>query len=187
MSAPWRQELPKTIAVGSVDYVIRSDYRAALDICAALSDPELSDQEKVIVSLDILYEDFEKMPTEHYREALEKCFWFINGGMEEPARKSNKLVDWAKDFPMIVAPINRVAGEDVRGVAYLHWWSFLSMYYEIGDCTFAQIVRIRDMLARGKPLNKEEREWYNRNRHLVEIQQTFTDAENDVMMKWCGK
>lgn len=187
MSAPWRLSLPKSLSVCGVEYAIRSDYRVVLDICTALSDPLLTDEEKAFVAIYILYEDFEKIPTGHYREALEKCFWFINGGVEESTKSSHKLVDWEKDFPMIVAPINRVAGQDVRGVAYLHWWTFLSLYYEIGDCTFAQIVRIRDCKARGKKLDKQEREWYERNRHLVDIPQIFTEAENDMMQKWCGK
>lgn len=187
MSAPWRLNLPKSLEVCGVEYAIRSDYRAALDICAALSDPELTDGDKAFASLDVLFEDFEKMPAEHYREAVRACFWFINGGTEESAKQSHKLVDWEQDFHVIIAPINRVAGQDVRGVEYLHWWTFLALYNEIGDCTFAQIVRIRDHMARGKKLEKQDREWYNRNRHLVDIKQTYTAEENALLDKWCGK
>ena len=44
---------------------------------------------------------------------------------------------------------NRVLGQEVRAAKYMHWWTFLAAYQEIGECTFAQIVRIRDRLARG--------------------------------------
>ena len=58
-------------------------------------------------------------------------------------------------------------------------------YYEIGgDCLFAQIVQIRDKLQRGKTLDKTEREWYRKNRHLVDFKQTYTAAEEDLIKMW---
>ena len=73
-------ELPTALEVGGREYQIRSDYRAALDICAALSDTELSEQDKAAAALCIFYPEIEEMPSEDWEEALERCFWFINGG-----------------------------------------------------------------------------------------------------------
>lgn len=178
-------ELPKSLNVCGVEYDIRSDYRAVLDCCTALSDNDLSNQEKAFVCLDILYPDFEEMPPEHYEEALKQCFWFINCGSDEDnTRKSPKLMDWEQDFQYIVAPINRVLGGEVRALNYLHWWTFISAYYELGDCTFAQIVRIRDKKARGKKLDKAEQEWYKNNRKLVDLKQNLNEAEKAVLKEW---
>ena len=55
-------DLPKSLTVCGSEYEIRSDYRAVLDICAALSDTELDDQEKAIIALDIMYPAFLDMP-----------------------------------------------------------------------------------------------------------------------------
>ena len=129
--------LPTSLLVCGSEYEIRSDYRAVLDICTALSDNELDGQEKAVVALDILYPAFADMPPEHYEEAIRQCFWFINcGGEEDQTQKPPKLMDWEHDFKHIVAPINRVVGKEIRAMDYLHWWSFISAYYEIGDCTF---------------------------------------------------
>lgn len=183
-------DLPTGVEVGDTEYAIRSDYRAVLDICTALSDPELTAQDKGIVALGIFYgEDiFQKLPAEHYEEALRRCFWFIDGGAaEDPAaRKRPKLMDWEQDFQYIVAPVNRVIGTEIRSVEYLHWWSFLSAYYEIGDCVFAQIVRIRNLKAKGKPLDKADREWYQQNRKLVDLKTTYTEQENELLKQWGG-
>lgn len=177
--------LPTSLEVCGVNYEIRSDYRAVLDICTALSDVDLSDQDKAIVALAILYPGFEEMPPEHYQEAIKKCFWFINGGADdEPIRKAPKLMDWEQDFQYIVAPVNRVLGTEIRAVEYLHWWSFISAYYEIGDCTFAQIVRIREKKAKGKALDKQDQEWYRQNRHMVDFKQTYSDSEKAVLSVW---
>lgn len=178
-------DLPKSLDVCGVTYDIRSDFRAVLDICAALSDVDLSAQEKAFVCLDIMYPSFEHMPQEHYEEAMKQCFWFINCGAEEDnTRKAPKLMDWGQDFQYIVAPINRVIGTEVRAVEYLHWWSFISAYYEIGDCTFAQIVRIRDKKAKRKPLDKLDQEWYQNNRKLVDFKQSYTDGEKAILKEW---
>lgn len=180
--------LPESLPVCGHEYRIRSDYRAILDIMAALNDPELSDQERAMVSLYIFYPDFEDMDPEHCQEAIRQCFWFINGGMEEPDQGPKpRLVDWERDFPHIVAPINRVAGREIRTMPDLHWWTFLSYYMEIGgDCTFAQIVRIRDMKARGKKMEKFDSEWYRQNRHLVDIPTKYTSAEDELLRMWGG-
>lgn len=186
MSAPWRGLLPTSVEVCGTEYEIRSDYRAALDICAALSDPDLDEGEKAFVALDVFYPALESMPPEHYREGMRQCFRFINCGEEEQGRPLPKLMDWEQDFKYVVAPINRVMGREIREAEYLHWWTFVAAYYEIGDCLFAQIVRIRDLKARGKPLDKADREWYRNNRHLVDLKMRYTEQEESVLKQWGG-
>ena len=178
-------ELPQNLDVCGTAYEIRSDYRAALDICAAFSDIDLTDSEKAHVALVILYVDFENMPVEHYEEALRQCLWFINTGEDEPpTAKSPQLMDWEQDFRHIVAPINRVIGHDVRAVGYLHWWSFVAAYHEIGDCLFAQIVSIRHKKAIGQKLDKHEQEWYRNNRHLVDFKKKYSTTEAEFFKEW---
>ena len=178
--------LPEALEVNGCSYAIRSDFRAALDIFCAFMDPELSTEEKALVALEILYADFPSVPEQAYPEALEKSLWFLNGGTEERQDKTSRpqLVDWEKDFPHIAAPVSRVLGRDVRGVEKLHWWSFLSAYYEIGDCTFAQIVRIRKLKAEGKKLDKSDADWYAQNRDLVDIKTRYTEREEDLLAAW---
>lgn len=177
-------ELPTQVEVLGTTYDIRADYRAALDICAALTDPELGEQEKASVLLDIFYPGFSDMPAEHYQEAIKKCLWFINCGEEEKKGPTPKLMDWEQDFRYIVAPINRVMGREIRSADYLHWWSFIAAYYEIGECLFANIVRIRRNLARGKALDKADREWYRENRELVDLKVRYSDSEQKLLRQW---
>lgn len=187
--------LPTSLEVCGTEYRIRSDFRCILEICAAIEDPELDDTGKAIVAMTVFYPDFDAMPQEHYREALQRCFWFIDGGSEDKGKKSPRLVSWEQDAQYIIAPVNRVLGKEIRAIPYdaetntggLHWWTFLGAYMEIGDCTFAQIVRIRSLKARGKKLDKADQEWYSQNRHLVDVKQTFTQAEEDTLKQWTAK
>lgn len=186
MSSPWRELLPTIVEMGGVEYEIRSDYREILDICAALSNPELDGRERSVVALTIFYPDCERIPPERWQEAIDKCLCFISGGEENASHKAPRLVDWEQDFQHIVAPINRVLGQEVRAVEYMHWWTFLAAFYEIGDCTFAQIVRVRDRLARGKPLDQMDREWYRNNRHLVDFKRKYTSRDDETLKRWGG-
>ena len=64
-------ELPENVEIDGVLYEIRSDYRAALDICTALSDPELSGEEKAAAALTILYPAFgSAMTPQHFAQAI---------------------------------------------------------------------------------------------------------------------
>lgn len=180
-------DLPTTLEIGGVNQPIRSDYRAALDLCAVLTDPELSNDDRVEALLLIFYPEWESIEPQDYQGAVEKCLWFLNCGNEDYGQKAPKLMDWEQDFQMIVAPINRVIGREIREPTPLHWWTFISAYYEIGDCLFAQVVRIRDKKAKGKPLDKADKEWYKQNRHLVDLKTTYTQAEQDLLAQFSKK
>lgn len=182
MNAPWNNGLPTALTVGGEEYAIRSDYRVALDIFLALTDPELDDYNRAMEALDCLYED--EIPPEHYQEALDRCFWYLRGGEDERGQKQPQLVSWAQDFNLIASPVSKIVGQDIRGLPYLHWWSFLSAYMAIGDCLFAQVVAIRDKKARGKSLDKADREFYRRNRDIIDIKKTMTDAEEAILKEW---
>lgn len=181
-------DLPKSLEVCGEVYEIRSDFREILDIIEILNDEELVESERAFVTLLFFYPGFGNMPTESYQEALEQCFWFINGGKHEVAGDKNppRLMDWQQDFPYIISPVNRVIGHEIRADAYLHWWTFLSAYMEIGECTFAQMVHIREAKLRGNKLDASDQEWYRRNRDIVDLKTKYTSAEEELFKKWGG-
>lgn len=187
-------ELPKSVEVGGREYAIRTDYRCVLDIFEIVTDPEYKDSEKAQTIMDIFYFEpgYEDIPPRDWQEAVNKCFWFINGGDMPKADNGRKVMDWQQDFQLIAAPVSRVYGQDIRGIPYdpktneggLHWWTFLDFYMEIGDCFFAQVVRIRDMKARGKRLDKQDSEFYQRNRNIIDLKTRYTEAEEDFFREW---
>lgn len=178
--------LPKSAEVGGAEYAIRSDYRAALDIMEVMADPTVADEERALVALSIFYPDFDEMPPQHIQEALDYLMWFVGGG-EKPRRKGKKpkLMDWRQDFQLIVGPVNKVVGCEVRDLEYMHWWTFLAAYREIGDCMFAQVVGIRSKKAKGQKLDKQDREFYRANRELVDFERPeMTEMERAALDDW---
>ena len=182
MTAPWNTGLPTTLTVGGEEVPIRTDYRVALDCFLALTDTELDDYKKVMELLECLYVD--DIPPEYWQEAVEQAMWFLNGGEAERKKNAPQLVSWTQDFNLIASPISKNLGQDIRGMEYLHWWTFLSAYMSIGDCLFAQIVAIRGKRARGKALDKTDKDFYKRNRDLIDIQKTLTGEEEQFLKDW---
>lgn len=177
--------LPKSISLGGREYAIRSDYRVTMDIFEILNDVDLTDEERGQLALLFFYE--EEIPFELEAEATAGLFWFIRGGREEHGNVSNRrLMDWEQDYPLIIAPVNRIIGHDVRGDEYLHWWTFLSAFMEIGDCTFSQVLHIRTARAEGKKLDKTDAEWYRKNKDIVDLRGKYSEAENDLLRIWGG-
>ena len=179
-----KYSLTTSAKIGGKEYDIRSDYRAILDILEVFNDVELDNEQKVLTALAIFYPEFLEIPNELLNEAVKQMMDFINCGDDGDNRKRLKLMDWEQDFQYIVAPINRVIGKEIRSLEYLHWWTFISAYYEIGDCLFAQIVRIRNLKAKGKRLDKQDQEFYKENKRLVDIKSKYSETEEKLLQQW---
>lgn len=177
-------DLPTSAEIGGAVYRIRSDFRAVLDVISVMGDYGISDDERTLVILSIFFEDFDEMPVGDFQEAVDYVQWFVSGGSEPPKVRKPKLMDWEQDFPLIVAPVNRVAGCEVRSLEYLHWWTFLAYYREIGDCLFAQVVSIRKKKSKGKKLDQSEKRFYEENRDLVDFKIELTASEREGLEAW---
>lgn len=182
-------KLPTSLKVNGIDRAIRSDFRVALLIFQAFNDPELSDQEKAWVMLECLYEDFENMPPEDIEEAINKAVWFLDGGvMQEDTRykSSKKIIDWEQDEQMIFSAVNKVAGKETRSLDYLHWWTFLGYFNEIGEGLLSTVISIRQKKNKGKKLEKYEQEFYRANKSLIDIKTRLSaeeQAEKENLLK----
>lgn len=168
--------LPKTLTICDKEYEIRSDFRAILDAIAALNDADLTDEEKIRAMLIIIYVDYKSLPD--IEQAVKQAYWFIGGGEEQKDSSSKpRLMDWEQDFSLLISPINRIIGCECRSLDYLHWWTFLSAYMEIGECAFSNVISIRSKKAKGKKLEKWEQEFYRDNSSLIDLKKSLSSEE----------
>lgn len=154
-------KLPKEAEIDGKKYKIREqgDYRQILDIITILNDKELEEYERYFNALLYFYE--EQPPTE---QAIDYMMWFIACGKpEKEESQDTPIMNWEKDFNYIASGINKQCGEDIREIPYMHWWTFISKYMEIGESVFSTIISIRQKLQKGEKLEKWEREFYNKN------------------------
>lgn len=167
--------LPTTIKVRGEELAIRTHFADILKVFEIINDPDRNDYEKYRDTLKAIYIDWNKIKDSE--EAFKKAMEFISCGAKEERPKRHILMDWEQDFKHIVSPINRVLGYECRAVEYLHWWTFLGAYYEIGECYFASLVAIRAKQAKGKPLDKWEKEFMRDNRSDVHLKRRVSENE----------
>lgn len=179
--------LPKKLKVNGISYRIRTDYRDILKIIQALNDTGLTGQEKCYICLKIIYYDFEGIPVTDYEEAYRQAAWFIDCGNRYTEKKTEqvRMMDWEHDESVLIPAINRVAGKEVRSVKYIHWWSFIGFYMEIGECVFSEVIYIRQKLRKKQKLEKYERDFYRDNKELIELPviKTKEDEEEDRIIE----
>lgn len=182
-------DFPKSINVDGIEYDIRTDYRDILNLLTALNDPELHDEDEqmnsymqVRVILEIMYINWEDIPQEHWEEAVNKASEFIDMGIAEPG-KGPKAMDWEKDAAIIIPAVNRVLNCEIRAQEYVHWWTFLGAYMELGECLFSNVINIRRKKIEGKKLEEWEKEFYKKNKNLIDFEKESRSDEEKAKLR----
>lgn len=180
-------ELPKTLTVGGVEYDIGTDFRNVLRIFEAFQDPELTREEKWIVAIWRMFWDFCEVDDIFeaaqdgfdLEDAMKQVSWFISAGQPEKQVFEQPTYNWTHDEQMIFSAVNKVAGKETRQLEYLHWWTFLGYFNEVGEGAFSFIVGIRNKLNKGKKLEKHEKEFLAHNKELVLMKKPMTKEEKE--------
>lgn len=167
--------LPTQAVIGGRTYKLHCDYRDILEIFSYFSDPDLPAYVQWQIALGLFYEG--DIPKQHQQEAMEYLALFISGGRTEETVTGPRLMDWEQDAELIAADVNKAAGQDVRALPFLHWWTFLSWFHAIGDGRLSTVVSIRGKLARGKKLEDWEKDFYRVNKHLVDLKKRHSRQE----------
>lgn len=171
--------LPTSLEINGREEPIRWEYTAVLDILDAMEDPNLENKEKAYVSMWILFENFDEFAEEDYEPAFNALFQFINTGASDKAKSQVRTVDFQQDYNLLIPAINRVAGKEIRNCDDIHWWTFMSWFMEIGDCTYSTVLSIRSKKRKGKKLESWENEFYAANREAVDIRRRLTEKEKE--------
>lgn len=179
--------LPEALTVGGKYYPIRTDYRNVLQIFEAFQDPELTQEEKWIVAIYLMFKDFScaddviqaAQDVFNMEEAIKQISWFISAGQPEKQVLEKPTYNWKQDEQIIFSAVNKVAGQETRELEYLHWWTFLGYFNEVGEGTFSFIVGIRHKLNKGKKLEKHEKEFLSQNKELVKLEKPKTREEQE--------
>lgn len=172
--------LPRALTVGGVEQPIRTDYRVVLDIFEMLEDNELLPFVKMDSLIKMLYVN--PIPNELQDEAMQQAQWYIDCGIDWQKREQKKrVVHWTQDAPLILPAVNNVVQSDVRD-KHMHWWTFFGYYMEIRhESLYSTVLHIRHKLADGKRLSKEERQFYTRNKDIIDIKcaENLNESDDD--------
>lgn len=181
--------LPTSLQIGDIEYPIETDFRNVLIVLAACADPDYTEKEKLWILMRRIFRDgFYEIPPEYMEEALQKAKWFLDCGQEEDNRKPPiKVLDWEQDEPIIFPAVNKIAGMETRSQEYIHWWTFMGYFSEIEEGTLSVVLGIRQKKAKGKKLEKWEREFYRNNKKLCDLKRRYTAEEQAEIDYWKKK
>lgn len=167
-------QLPVQTVIGGRRYDLHTDFRDILEIMQYLEDPDKPEYLRWMIAVALFYE--QSIPTQQLPQAMQYLAEFISGGSTAPA-STGKLMDWQQDAAMIVADINKIAGQEIRSLPYLHWWTFLGYFHAIGSGQFSTAVAIRSKLQKGEKLTDWEKTYYRENKHRVDLPKRYSRQE----------
>lgn len=178
---PW--SLPKSACIDGVEYPINADFRDILEIIGYLNDESRPLYLRWQIAAGLFYDG--EIPEKNQQEAIEYLADFISYG-ESENKPGPKMMDWEQDAQIIIGDINKVAGKEIRAEKFIHWWTFLSYFYGIGEGQLSTIISIRSKKRRGEKLEKWEEKFYKDNQKKIDFQKhkPADAAVQDYFNKW---
>ena len=172
------EQLPTAVEIDGITYELDTDFRTCLTIIMAFEDLELTDYEKQMVMLDLLYKEI----PEDIKEACRLAVKFLDCG-EDPESKglhddgAGRLYSFQQDAKYIYSAIKQSHSVDLETIDYLHWWKFCYMFLDLReDCFFHRLVHLRRQKNLRK-MTKEEKELYYRIQDIVDLPEVKTSEE----------
>lgn len=185
--------LPKMVEVGGVACKIRTDFRISIMFELMMTDPEVTDEEKLPLALNLYYEEF----PEDIPGAVEAMMWFYKCGRQEnaytkkmqdkQAEKEKKIYSFDYDDHYIYAAFLQQYGMDLNRVKGLHWWKFRALFDGLTDaCEFVKIMGYR-AIDITNDMSSGEKKFYRKMKKIYEIplsqsEQDKQDAIEDALM-----
>lgn len=163
-------------------YLIRTDFRVAIQIALIFADEELSDIEKAGTALRLLYGN--GRPSD-IKLAFEGVRWFMRGG-ELPAAhgesdeddgnddEDGEMFSFEYDADRIFSAFRKAYGVNLNTASY-HWFEFRALLADVGECAFTTVIgyRTKDTVD----LPPKQRAKYEKMKSKYKLPRHFSDEE----------
>ena len=177
--------LPEVVEIAGTSVKIDTSFRTGIIFEEMLSDPELTDDDKLLTMLELYYPGIVFDETT-IREAIEKIFWFYRCG-SEPRQTTGgdeggeAFFSYEYDADYIYAGFMSAYQIDLAKET-LHWWQFRALFRSLPEDTqIMKIIGYRSMKISPK-LPKEQKEHYKRMKRMYALPERYeqTKAESDL-------
>lgn len=180
--------LPEEVEIAGTAVKIETSFRTGIIFEEMLSDPELSDEDKLLTMLELYYPGVVFDETT-IREAIEKIFWFYRCGSEPRENKTGgdeggdgkQVFSYEYDADYIYAGFMSAYRIDLARDT-LHWWQFRALFRSLPEDTqIMKIIGYRSMKIPSK-LSKEQKDHYKRMKRIYALPDRYelTKAESDL-------
>ena len=166
-------QLPDRLPVGGTEIPINADFRNILQVLAVLEDHRFPEFYRWHRALRLFYRQI--VPEQQEYAAMEALADFIRYGSQDTP--GPKLLDWQQDAAIIIADVNKAAGQELRSLPFVHWWTFLGWFHAIGQGQLSTVVAIRQKLQGKQKLEPWEQDFYRQNKAMVDMKAPLTEEE----------
>ena len=164
-------------------FEINTSFRIGIQIFILEYDKELSDYEKSIHIVDLMF-DGRSHP---YGEELQECItWFLNGWFHDKPGSSEdnrRLVDYDIDQWRIYADFRKIYGIDLS-LDEMHWWTFNGLLWNMPykQSAFMEVINIRKKKIETK-MSVKEKEAIAEAQKVYGLEQPETEYTEDEKSK----
>ena len=139
-------------------FEINTSFRIGIQIFILEYDKELSDYEKILHIVDLMFDD---RPHPHGEELQECITWFLNGWFHDnpgTSKDNRRLVDYDIDQWRIYADFRKIYGIDLS-IDEMHWWTFNGLLWNMPykQSSFMDVIDIRKKKIESKMSTKEKK------------------------------
>ncbi len=166
--------LPERVVFGGRKYKLRGDFRNILKIFQVLQG-DYPEYIRWRIAVGLFYEP--ELAQADMEQGLTFLAEFLQP--EGPGSPGPKVLDWEQDAAAIIAGVNAAAGQEIRSLPFVHWWTFLSWFHAIPPGELSTRVAIRQKRQKGQKLEAWEQEYYRENKHLVDLKPTYSQEERE--------
>lgn len=166
--------LPETVEIEGKVYPIETNFRIFILFEMMMQEPELSDTEKAMRGLELVYP---KVP-DNLTAAVDGLLWFYSCGKRWREKKAESteessglqmVYSFEYDDDYIYSAFLTQYHIDLQDVEYLHWWKFKALLRTLSsDLEFSKIMEYRSIdISSG--MTKEQRDFYRRKKELYAL------------------
>lgn len=175
--------LPRKVEIEGKEYDINSGFRESILFELLMQDTEISEEDKVIQSLELYYPIVPK----NINKAIENILWFYRCGKDSEETKvkgkskgkRKQIYSFDYDAEYIYSAFLDQYGIDLQDVEYLHWWKFKAMFNSLKEDN--QIVKIMGYrsVEITNDMTKEQKRFYKEMQELYKIPENISKEEKE--------
>lgn len=157
-------------------YLIRYDYRIGIQIIQCLKDVDLTDLDKTLICINLLYGRGCPMDA---KTSIDGILWFLNCGRQPQQNDENEeIYDFDIDSQHIHSGFMRVYNINLSNTR-MHWFEFVALMADLGGSAFQEIIGYRSMDI--SEISGKQRERLSKIKNKFRLPNKYTKEETDMI------
>ncbi len=159
---------PEYAKAGERLYKINTDFKIAIK-CEEVATSDISDTERALAIIYLLYGDEGLQNPQDYNELLEKALLYLRCGQDVDFEENNeKDMDFSQDKSFIKASFYTDYGIKNIYDTEMHWWEFMDLMNGLKeDCVLNRVRSIRNFDTSGIKDQKLLNEWQKQKKAVA--------------------